>query len=291
MNTLFGGFRYEGLGNLGDNIQSISAEMHLPRVDKRFNRDTLLKEPAEGKYITIMNGWFSHQPQFFPPAASIQPVFWGFHITNWNDSWKYFLSKDVVNYLKSHEPIGCRDKYTMDKLMEAGVNAFYSKCLTLTLPRRNKPKRNGWNILVDVPTLLPPFIEDNAIHVTHEISAESTEKCKMEQAKKLLDLYRNNARLIITTRLHCALPAVAMGIPVIFLGNPTDYRLSIIKDIGLEINNYPKNMSWSTKEQVMSELNTFWESINWDPRPIDYEKEKTEMIANFKKFFNSKIPS
>ncbi|WP_073095483.1 polysaccharide pyruvyl transferase family protein [Cyclobacterium lianum] len=56
-------------------------------------------------------------------------------------------------------------------------------------------------------------------------------------------LYKRYATLVVTSRLHCALPCIAMGIPVIFFGNPLDYRVSIIGELGLKIYEVPKNNS------------------------------------------------
>lgn len=93
MEIKYAGFNYNGLNNLGDQIQSIAAEKFIPKISKRFNRDSLSKVLSNDKHLIIMNGWFTHQPQrCFPPSDSIFPIFWGFHISNWNDSWDHFLS-------------------------------------------------------------------------------------------------------------------------------------------------------------------------------------------------------
>ena len=42
----------------------------------------------------------------------------------------------------------------------------------------------------------------------------------MDRATALLDRYRDEAGLIVTSLLHCALPAIAMGIPVIMFFPP-----------------------------------------------------------------------
>lgn len=286
-NAQFAGFSYNGLNNLGDHIQSICTERLLPKIKKRFNRDSLGKVADSSRYIMIMNGWFSHNPQYFPPSNVILPLFWGFHVTDCNESWNQMLSKKCIDYLKFHSPIGCRDVYTQKRLISLGVNSFYSKCLSLTLPTRPTKPKNGWNILVDVPIPLPGFIEDNAIHVSHRISPDVSERIKFEQAQKLLELYRDFANLIVTTRLHCALPAIAMGIPVIFLGNPLDYRLSILSDIGVRIYNFPSNIS--DKQIFINEIKRLWTEINWEVEAVDLEDEKTSLINRFNELLNEKL--
>ena len=62
--------------------------------------------------------------------------------------------------------------------------------------------------------LIPKEILDRAIYLTHECRTEATDK--FDQAQKLLDIYAQ-ATLVITSRLHCALPCLAFGTPVIFL--------------------------------------------------------------------------
>lgn len=89
---LFAGFEYRGLNNLGDNIQSIAIERLLPAVKIRFNRDTLAQVDPDFPLKIIMNGWFSHFPETcLPLSKRLHPVFWGFHITDWNNGWKYFF--------------------------------------------------------------------------------------------------------------------------------------------------------------------------------------------------------
>ena len=57
----------------------------------------------------------------------------------------------------------------------------------------------------------------------------------MRPAQRLLDLYRHEAGGVITTRLHCALPCRAMGVPVIFIpktSSSSHGRLSVYADVG-----------------------------------------------------------
>ena len=78
-------------------------------------------------------------------------------------------------------------------------------------------------------------------------------------------MYQTEARLIITNRLHCLLPCIAMGIPVIFFNNPHDYRVSWVKELGVEI------YTLQTVEQV-----------NWNPVAIDFEERKKQLIQAFR---------
>jgi len=41
---------------------------------------------------------------------------------------------------------------------------------------------------------------------------------KLVLSEEILSYYKDNAKLMITSRFHCAMPCIAMGIPVIFFG-------------------------------------------------------------------------
>lgn len=285
----FSSFKYNFSKNIGDNIQTIAAEQFLPQIDKRFDRDNLRSISETELYLMIMNGWFSHFPEnCFPPSNSILPIFIGFHISYGNRTEKHFLSPKCINYLKSHEPIGCRDKRTMRLLTAKGVKAFYSKCLTLTLPKRTVEPKNPRVFLVDAAHIpIPKKIRQNAVLMSHDIQDVWGDEIKFLMAKRLLKIYRKTAGLIITTKLHCALPCIAMGIPVIFFGNPSEERILLLNDINVKINELPNNWvkrSYTILKKIRLE-NIFWKliapkfyNINWNPQAICVEKEKTELI-------------
>ncbi|NVN94418.1 MAG: polysaccharide pyruvyl transferase family protein [Bacteroidetes bacterium] len=290
---------YTTSSNLGDQIQSIAIEQFLPSIDAKFDRDYLSEVSNKEKHLLIMQGWFSHLPEkCFPPSDSIIPVFFGFHITDWNESIEYFLKPLSVDYLKHHEPIGCRDKKTMEMLIEKGVDAFYSKCLTLTFPKREIEPENGKVFLVNVDGIdIPESIRKDSISLSHYVYSFWDEEVKYLMAKKIIELYRDEAKLIVTTKLHCALPCIAMGIPVVFFGNPDDYRTSIIKDLNIPIYPIPEKIVYkpiSFTQRIKSKLynklriNQQAEiankvtTINWNPIPVSIEQEKEKIINNIK---------
>src|SRR5690606_10070852 len=73
-------------------------------------------------------------------------------------------------------------------------DAFYAECL---------------------PRLRSYFSSQDVVCLTHE-TALSDPRERAEEAQKLLDVY-SQASLVITSRIHCALPCVALGTPVIFV--------------------------------------------------------------------------
>jgi hypothetical protein len=224
----FASFSYSRSCNIGDEIQSIATMNLLPRVDLFVERDAL-DEVAEPEAVAVvMNGWFSDAPEHWPPAACVRPIFVGFHMTS-AAAEEYGKAAD---YFRRHGPIGCRDHGTARKLREWQVEAYTSYCCTLTFPRRERSPALGKTILVDAGSVyVPSSLRRNAIQLSHMVGPVSHDS-KLQYARDLLQFYRDEAALVITTRLHCALPCMAMGIPVVFFGKTSDYRVNIVDDVG-----------------------------------------------------------
>ena len=287
----YSSFKYALSGNVGDNVQSLAAEQHLPANDCRLDRDFLSSACVDQQTLLIMNGWFSQSPRTaLPPTSNILPVFFGFHI---HRAFKDFLlTKETIAYLKAREPIGCRDVGTCEILADLGIEAFYSKCLTLTFPRRTQEPVNGEVFVVDAHGIpLPPHLRENAVQVSQIVTHVLSDDTKRQIARELLDSYKTRAKLVITTKLHCAMPCVAMGIPVVFFGDPKDYRLAILKDIGIPIHHYafPKSQFLKTLNKASIQLKGPRQDIDWNPAPINLETEKAAMVHKLKQMVASVV--
>ncbi len=70
---LFALLRYRNTRNLGDEIQSIAARQFLPRVDGFIDRDRLVMSGRKknANFKLILNGWYSHSPERWPPPPNI----------------------------------------------------------------------------------------------------------------------------------------------------------------------------------------------------------------------------
>lgn len=235
--------------NLGDYVQSTAARQFLPCVNEYIPRDHM--NTYSGKKVKmIMNAWYMDIPENFPPSDDIIPLYVSIHINSTIVD-KIFTPASIEHF-KKHAPIGCRDFYTRDLLLSKGIDAYYSGCMTLTLG--NKYKRD--NVTDDVyfidvmydsmslPELisqplrfgkrllngrafefnhrskvLNQFFDSELLkHAKHEkqiipyLSADEGFKLADDFLRKLA-----NAKLVVTSRIHTALPCLAMGTPVIFV--------------------------------------------------------------------------
>jgi hypothetical protein len=239
------GILFANTSNLGDDVQTI-AQMHfIPKGSKTIivDRENLDKEKR--RCNVIMNGWWMHNDTNFPPHRNVNPLYIAFHIEK-----KGLVSPKAIKHYKKYEPIGCRDLHTTNLLKKKGVDAYFSGCLTLTLKNPfTNPKRDKiyivdahlsskvtypWGSNDLLQKLIPKHIRNQAEYIEHEIP-ESIDKDDMYARQKyvqdLLNKYAQ-ARLVITSRLHCALPCVAYNTPaiVLFSGLHTDNRYGGLKD-------------------------------------------------------------
>jgi hypothetical protein len=266
--------KYAGLSystyNIGDDIQTVAATRLLPRVDLLIDRDRLDEYASSERTVIVMNGWFTPRPQAWPPAPGIAPVFVGFHLSDRAAP----LLHAHRSYFSANGPVGCRDRGTLARFSSWQVPAFLSYCLTLTLPRRERPPATGKVVVVDAANVkIPRSLRHRAMAFSHMIPP-ATAQARFTYARELLDFYRHEVSLAITTRLHCVLPCMAMGIPVVFFGDRTDNRLSLIEELGVRIHSRRLHRrSWRGMPGRLTDR------VDWSPQPVDLGAVPRELEA------------
>ncbi len=264
--------------NIGDYMQSIAARQFAGADAVHVEREGMWRYDG-GPTKLIMNGWFMHYPERFPPSGDISPLFVSFHL--YPKKADAFFTERTVAYLRRFEPIGCRSTDAVQLLGRYGIKGEYTSCLTLTLGRTYHHKdtddppvfvdpffrrfkrgtglfRACARMLRVVPHALlhfavvaklagkfrvfhswagiriPPvrwyyaaefhrvyaqaFGDDvlcRAEYVTHSVRSRDcpTEEAMFARADELLRRYER-APYVVTSRLHCALPCIAMETPV-----------------------------------------------------------------------------
>ena len=244
-----GKFKEQNILNLGDYVQSTAAKQFLPQVNHHVTREAMHSYNDENIKM-IMNAWYMANPDNFPPSDKITPLYVSLHLNS--SIVDRIFRPEVIAHFKKHQPIGCRDNHTRDLLRAKGIDAYYSGCMTLTLGctyKRDKvsdevifadimhdslsmkqllkqPLRLGKRILngrikelsIKSDVLNKYFDEDvlkNAIYIDQMvpyIDANVGFKMADEYLKRL-----SSARFVVTSRIHTALPCLAMGTPVIFV--------------------------------------------------------------------------
>lgn len=321
--------------NIGDYIQALASAQFYPQIDGFIQREGL-KEYAGEKVAMIMNGWYMHNPNHWPPSPSINPLFVAFHI---NTSVKeQMLSDESLKYLKKHEPIGCRDLFTMDCLKSNGIEAYFSGCMTLTLGYKYKSNnknskiyfvdpyvfvdRNPLTFLSSVPFLLKKlkkiskiskkwyggitvqgivkstlFLQtysqlfDEDLLVSSEFVSQAgtsgwpkDDNDLLNKAEDLVKQY-SQASLVITSRIHCALPCLGLDTPVIFTTPKDPIEFSACRFGGLKnlfnVIEYDKGIlkpQFKLKEKLSLE--------NFPKNKTTWQPLANDLIKRCKNFFD-----
>jgi hypothetical protein len=147
----------------------------------------------------------------------------------------------------SGRTIGCRDPHTYAKILRGlrrmrlsrPADVYISGCATSTLgtgaQRSFDADSQAPVYIVDVSRknldgLVPDRILDSAQYISHVYAGDpalpGARDVKFATARSLLATYER-AGLVITSRLHCALPCLAFGTPVLFYHEtyaPNDVR-------------------------------------------------------------------
>lgn len=179
------------------------------------------------------------------------------------------LNQEDINFFHQNEPIGCRDTHTALLLRSYGVRAYVNGCLTALLPKADIDRSNLKNVyFVDTPEGIedyaPVKVKENSVYLSHiMLTPDRTHTFDpFKETEKILNTYINDAALIITSRLHCASPCMAYGIPVI-----------------LAHDFFPHRFTWLDKFLPFYAPSQF-SNIKWEQSPVDYEEHKRTILAN-----------
>lgn len=222
----------KGGGNMGNEFQSLAVKRFLADQlgsSVRFTPWNFLSiQYSWKKKLVVMNGWFGFPNFSFPPSRSVEPIYIGFH----NDNSKFILDQKGINHLKRYQPIGCRDTHTMVEFQKIGIESYVSYCPTLLIERKSEGNSEEVCIvdghshighLPNVKLLLASILEK--LNNTNEVvylsqnfpnkflrSRESAFEEAEIQLEKIL-----SSKLVITNRLHVALPCLANAVPCVLL--------------------------------------------------------------------------
>lgn len=251
---LFANFRYRTT-NLGDDTQSYAIALHLPRIDAWIDRDAMADLHLDSPHRYVTNSWFFLGNDARLPTPQLEPVFHGISLGR-----EELLTAPWLDYFRKFGPVGCRDQRSAERLQAAGVDAFWSGCLTLFIGAHHAPvppaARKGI-YFIDVAEevaerAVPKFIRDRAVRLGNEIDPLIVHRTGHRFAAVHRMMHRlAHAELVVTRRLHIALPCVGFGTPVLALPNarisdarlrfsgfdsfvPTDWRQDRIADFDFE---------------------------------------------------------
>lgn len=257
--------------NLGDMIQTeailyVYERMGIKREDViRIDINEL--NHYNGEYLILpinINLSLNWIIDVFPLPERIIPVFLGL---------SYFAAQEfpqkLKDYFRRYEPIGCRDEFTLEVMRKNQIEAYLFGCITAVLPQRSANMEGNKVFFVDVPRSFIDFSKDYFEMVNEHVEVISHIRNGIEfydstyiekETQDLLERYKKEAKLVVTSRLHCMSPCMAMGISVIPV---TD--------------NISPRMGWVDRYLNIYTPETY-ERIEWKGQKVSYETIKEKMI-------------
>jgi polysaccharide pyruvyl transferase len=176
----------------------------------------------------------------------------------WSNKFREDLNLGIVN--KSVQPVGCRDSWTYNFLLEKGYQVEYVGCPVLFLNDQKDIEDNGY-VAVSLPrrnssrflkTVMKNFPKTDVKVLLHE-PREGVVSSKYPQlqflqpkadARYFLDFYKH-ASCVVTGRLHGCLPAIVYNKPIVYVSDVMDTRNSLLTDIGVKIH---KTNAWDISD-------------------------------------------
>lgn len=244
--------------NVGDDIQIYAIEklyeyMKVPKSEIiRIKHSEIFT--YDGEYVVLpINYPFYGCYELL--SKKIIPVYLGISI----------LSGKVYESLrlKQFEPIGCRDNHTLNELYKYGVKAYLNGCMTITLPKREKLPKSGKVFFVDIcdelKKFIPEYLLEKAEYTTHLFFQKYIDE---DFSRDIYQKYIREASLVVSSRMHCIVPCLAAGIPVIYAAKEISFR-----------------STWLENIIPLYSQETFHE-INWNPDTVDIEAIKNRILEN-----------
>lgn len=256
----------KALLNIGDASEYLVTEQllkHLKVKEKdivRLGINELITYRGEHLIVPLniaFDSYIGYNNIFENLSPDIIPVFLGISLTNIN------LNNKQLQCLKKFAPVGCRDERTYIFLINHGIEAYLNGCLAtiIDLSKINADEKTNDKVLfIDVPQdvaqYIPETLKKDIAFVNQEIYCRENEFIKdispKEWAKIIWSKYKN-PRMIVTSRFHGAVLAIANNIPCIITLEKYTFRFSWLR-------NY---------FNIYTEKN--FDEINWNTY-IDYSK-------------------
>ena len=137
--------------------------------------------------------------------------------------------------------------------------------MTATLPKIKRGNDDVSKVFcVDVPDdfvkYVPKEILENCVFVNHVFMTDECPNGSEQKAREVYNQYYEEARMIITTRMHAALPCIAAGIPVILAKDRLSHRFPMFEAY--------------THVYTADE----YQNIDWNPPVVEYESMKNIIL-------------
>ncbi|MBC8577487.1 polysaccharide pyruvyl transferase family protein [Yanshouia hominis] len=196
-------------------------------------------------------------------SPDIIPVFLGMSFTSAD------LSPQQIECLKRYAPIGCRDERSYLRMQSLGIPCYLNGCVAsvLQIKAREIPKLHNKILMIDVPygvlQHIPQELKEDIVFLNQEIYCKKSEMPQnflpSDWAKGVMAYYGSKPRMVVTSRFHGAVLALANDIPAVITLEKYTFRFSWLR-------NYCPIYTEETFRQ-----------IQWNPASVDYGSVRSLM--------------
>lgn len=227
----YGLLYYKDTDNIGDDIQTYAASRFLPKVDYLIDRENIEGfVPEKKEYVkTIMNAWYIHDKFNFNISPYICPLtismfFKNFPYEKGITVGTDYINENVKDTLRKYGPVGARDIHTKKMMEDLNIDTYFSGCLTLTINKFKNVQKENYIVVVGLKEKEIEYIKSKTNipikEIKQDIEKYTLSKLSWEERKqqveKILKIYQG-ANMVITNKLHCTLPCLALETPILLL--------------------------------------------------------------------------
>ena len=200
--------------NIGDDFQSYVMAQVLGPPEIWINRDRAAAYQGEACRL-IANAFMTQES--FPIAPQIQPKFVAIHLGGMEKP----IDPKKLQYFEENAaqegPIGCRDWDTFRYLDRLQVPCYFAGCPSVLCEPMPGVETEEFILFIDVnPQMFGHLQGQDAVlwHTQRVVDHRSSARQELCRARH--ELF-SAARLIVTSKIHVALPCLGIGKPVIFV--------------------------------------------------------------------------
>ncbi|MGB0375629.1 MAG: polysaccharide pyruvyl transferase family protein [Flavobacteriaceae bacterium] len=300
--------------NLGDYIQSIAAASFMGENPDFLDREQL-DRGAQTPTQLLLNGWFMENPKNWPPGPEIDPLFISFHMNPTvekqmlNPKGIHYLQQHAPIGCRDHYTLRVLEKHQIPAYFSGCLTLSLEKnffapmpgapdepylfwCSTLERlnPQNNPTSLTGKGLINAFKNpfrkrkynravkALAHFVEQTQLpNIRRSQIAPIAQFSKTQRLQMAEEQLRwiAHARLVVTSRIHTALPAVAMGVPVVFVSDGLEHPNQFSRLEGL------LELFYTCKAQELSQCD--WQAIQPTEQHLPWVENMQTKISEFLK--------
>lgn len=265
-------WNHKALLNIGDAAEYLIIEQlyrSLGIDDHQFKRISipeLISYRGESLVVALniaLDSYVGYNDILDNMSPDIIPIFLGMSFARLD------FSQKQLECLKKFAPVGCRDERSFLSMRTQGIPCYLNGCVASALEVKGTcPGVEDKVLLIDVPygvlEYIPQELKKEIVFVNQEIYCKKSEMPEdfmpSVWAQEILSCYNSNPKMIVSSRFHAAVLALANNVPAIIALEKYTFRFSWLQ-------NYCP---------IYTDGN--YEEINWAPKPINYNTVRKKIL-------------